>query len=240
MKKFLLLSLACVSFLSAFDINDALKKGAELATSATNGDTKSLLSSAINQAVGELQKGFINNATAKIDLPPALKAAAGLAKKAGGDKWASEIESSINEAATKAVGGASEVFMNTIKNMSEADVKSLISGGDDAMSAYLQKNSGAKLKEVFKPIINDMMSKKSWAGAYNGLNSFISNSVTNNASVQNLAKNLGMSEHIPAGGTDINDYITDKTLEGLFAVMREKESSFRSDGIGKVLNGILR
>jgi len=47
------------------------------------------------------------------------------------------------------------------------------------------------------------------------------------------ARGLGASEYLPKQGEDLNDYITQKTLDGLFAVMREKESALRGSAIGK-------
>ncbi|MCR4941421.1 MAG: DUF4197 domain-containing protein [Campylobacter sp.] len=239
MKKILLLGII-TAILGASDISEILQKGASI---QNNTDYRSLLSSAVNKAVIELGKGFIKNQTAKIDLPPSLKTAAILAKKVGGEKWAKELQNSINDAATKAVGGAGEVFLDDIKSMSNDDIKSLLTSGDNALSKYLQNKSGDKLKAVFKPIVSEMMSQNSFATAYNGLNSFVSNKISSNQAVQNLAKNLGASEYIPSQGEDLNDYITQKTIDGLFAVMKEKESALRSGFNtkgGEILKTILK
>ena len=62
-------------------------------------------------------------------------------------------------------------------------------------------------------------------------------------SLKNLAVNLGAGEYVPDESEDLNDYITRKTLDGLFAVMSEKESSLRSGAAGKageILKGIMK
>ena len=232
MKKFIVLLAAASLSLAHADVTDILKQGADVLGATHSGNYKELLASATNRAVAELAKGYIHSKTAKIELPPSLKAAAKLARKVGGDKWERELVVSMNDAATKAVSGASKIFLQDLKSMSDADVKKLI-GGDTALSEYLQSKSGAKLRAVFRPIVSDMMSKNSFATAYNGLNSFAQNKIAGNEAVQNIARGLGASEYLPKQGEDLNDYIMQKTLDGLFAVMREKESALRGSAVGK-------
>ena len=239
MKKILVIMLTAAFCSTQADWKDSLKQGAQ--TVAQSSDYKDLLSKALNAAVSELSSsGFLNNATAKIPLPNGLQTAANLAKKVGGEKWANEMISSINAAATKAVGGAAGVFSDTIKNMSQNDVKSLFSGGNDGITQFLRKKSGGELIKVFKPIIEDMMSRNSFANAYNGLNSLVSSS-----SAVKQAKGLASNFGIDLGndGEDLNDYITRKTLDGLFNVMSEKESSLRGGAVEqgtKILQGIFK
>ncbi|MBE3606565.1 DUF4197 domain-containing protein [Campylobacter sp. RM13119] len=246
MKSKLILALCVALNLNAFDITNVLKQGGEILNNSNSQDYKSLLNVAISKAVDELKGGFINNATAKIDLPPTLKTAANLAKSVGGEKWAKDMQTSINEAATQAVAGAAQIFTDSIKNMSQDDVKTLIQGGDDAMTAYLEKSSSAKLEKVFTPIIEKIMSQNSFANAYNGLNSFISNTASNSQTakeLKSLASNLGADKDIPQDGENLNEYISKKTLEGLFAVMREKESALRANPLNggkKLLDGLLK
>ena len=232
MKKFMVLLAAASLSLAHADVTDILKQGADVLGATQSGNYKDLLASATNRAVAELARGYIHSKTAKIELPPSLKAAAKLARKVGGDKWERELVVSMNDAATKAVSGASKIFLQDLKSMSDADVKKLI-GGDTALSEYFQSKSGAKLRAVFRPIVSDMMSKNSFATAYNGLNSFAQSKIAGNEAVQNIARGLGASEYLPKQGEDLNDYITQKTLDGLFAVMREKESALRGSAVGK-------
>ena len=239
MKKILAIMLTAAFCSTQADWKDSLKQGAQ--TVAQSSDYKDLLSKALNAAVSELSSsGFLNNATAKIPLPSGLQTAANLAKKVGGEKWANEMISSINAAATKAVGGAAGVFSDTIKNMSQNDVKSLFNGSNDGITQFLRKKSGGELTKVFKPIIENMMSRNSFASAYNGLNSLVSSS-----SAVKQAKGLASNFGIDLGndGEDLNDYITRKTLDGLFNVMSEKESSLRGGAVEqgtKILQGIFK
>lgn len=251
MKKSLVavLVLATVN-LSAFDIGSALSKGADAVSSVSGkSDYKSVVSSALELAVKELSNGgFLKNATAKIPLPSHLQTAANLAKKVGGEKWANDLVASMNNAASAAVPGAANVFSNVIKNMSETDVKNVMSGGSDGFTKFLRQKSSDDLQKVFKPIIEKMMSDNSFATAYNGLNSLVKNNALTNSdsakSLKNLASNLGAGEYLPNENEDLNGYITRKTLDGLFNVMSEKESSLRG-GVSlesgkKLLDGILK
>ena len=171
MKKSLILAAILVCASAQASWQDTVNQGAQALGAASSGDYKSAVSSALNAAVKELSNsGFLQNQTAKIPLPQSLQTAAELAKKVGGEKWANELITSINAAATKAVPKAADVFSQTIKNMSESDVKSLFNGGSDSVTKYLRQHSSAKLTEVFKPVIEEMMNQNSFATAYNGLN----------------------------------------------------------------------
>ena len=227
---------------------ETLNQGAQILGAANSGDYKSAVSSALNAAVKELSNGgFLNNAAAKIPLPKSLETAANLAKKVGGEKWANELVASINNAASAAVPGAADVFSGVIKNMSDADVKKVLQGGKDSFTKFLQQSSSQKLQAVFKPIITKMMSDNTFATAYNGLNSFVAGSALAKSDatkqLKGIATSMGAGEYIPQENEDLNDYITRKTLDGLFNVMSEKESSLRGGAVEqgtKILQGIFK
>lgn len=253
MKKSLILCAVLLAASAQAGWQDALNKetlnqGAQILGAANSGDYKSAVSTALNAAVKELSNGgFLNNAAAKIPLPKSLETAANLAKKVGGEKWANELVTSINNAASAAVPGAADVFSGVIKNMSDADVKKVLEGGKDSFTKFLQQNSSQKLQAVFKPIISKMMSDNTFATAYNGLNSFVAGSALAKSDaakqLKGIATSMGAGEYIPQENEDLNDYITRKTLDGLFNVMSEKESSLRGGAVeqgAKVLQGIFK
>ena len=253
MKKSLILCAVLLAASAQAGWQDALNKetlnqGAQILGAANSGDYKSAVSTALNAAVKELSNGgFLNNAAAKIPLPKSLETAANLAKKVGGEKWANELVTSINNAASAAVPGAADVFSGVIKNMSDADVKKVLEGGKDSFTKFLQQNSSQKLQAVFKPIITKMMSDNTFATAYNGLNSFVAGSALAKSDaakqLKGLATSMGAGEYIPQENEDLNDYITRKTLDGLFNVMSEEESSLRGGAVEqgtKILQGIFK
>ena len=253
MKKSLILCAVLLAASAQAGWQDALNKetlnqGAQILGAANSGDYKSAVSTALNAAVKELSNGgFLNNAAAKIPLPKSLETAANLAKKVGGEKWANELVTSINNAASAAVPGAADVFSGVIKNMSDADVKKVLEGGKDSFTKFLQQNSSQKLQAVFKPIITKMMSDNTFATAYNGLNSFVAGSALAKSDaakqLKGIATSMGAGEYIPQEDEDLNDYITRKTLDGLFNVMSEKESSLRGGAVEqgtKILQGIFK
>ncbi|MGP1449606.1 MAG: DUF4197 domain-containing protein [Wolinella sp.] len=170
-------------------------------------------------------------------LPGHLGTTANIAKKVGGEKWANELISEMNSAASSAVIGASVVFANAIKNMNEADVKQIINGGKDSFTSFLKKNSSTELERVFKPIIDEKMSKSSFATAYNSLSNLIPSNSENIKSIQNLVANFDKNGYMLKENEDLNSYITRKTLDGLFNVMSEKEDTLRGNS---VLNKLIK
>jgi len=92
-----------------------------------------------------------------------------------------------------------------------------------------------------------MMSDNTFATAYNGLNSFVTGSALAKSDtakqLKGIATSMGAGEYIPQENEDLNDYITRKTLDGLFNVMSEKESSLRGGAVEqgtKILQGIFK
>ena len=230
---------------------DALTQGLDKVNEArgdSGGDYKNLVASALEKAVKELsERGYLKNASAKIPLPQNLQKAAELAKKVGGEKWAKDLSVSMNSAATSAVSGAAGVFSKAIQNMSDTELKEVIDGGNDSFTGFLRDKSGKELEGVFKPIIKKMMSENRFATAYNGLNSYMAKGKLMKSdtakSIKGIASKLGADDYLPSGEEDLNDYITRKTLDGLFIVMGEKEKSLRSSTLGKgakALNKLLK
>ncbi|MGG7074092.1 DUF4197 domain-containing protein [Campylobacter sp. 9BO] len=234
--------------LQAFDLNSAINTIKDASKEVNSGDYKSIVVRALEVSVNELSKnGFLNNSVAKIELPPALKTAATLAKSVGGEKYANEMIKAINQSATKAVSGASVVIADVVKNMREDELKSLFQDSKSSVTQYMQKNASSRLDAIFKPIISDMMSKNSFANAYNTLNSYVKDSkilkgeMANN--IKNVAANFGVKDVLPNDDEDLNSYISRKTLEGLFEVMWQKEQALRDGVMGKgadILKGILQ
>ena len=127
-----------------------------------------------------------------------------------------DFEESMNRAAEDAAGEAKEVFKEVIQNITFQDVVQILNGEDDAATQFLENNARQSLYDRFYPIIDNSMSKKNvdqtWSqvtGLYN--------------------------QHV--GGeieTDLNAYITNKALDGLFYLIAEEEAKIRKDPMHRV------
>lgn len=126
------------------------------------------------------------------------------------------FEESMNRAAEDAAGEAKEVFKEVIQNITFQDVVQILNGEDNAATQFLENNARQSLYDRFYPIVDNSMSKKNvdqtWSqvtGLYN--------------------------QHV--GGeieTDLNEYITNKALDGLFHLIAEEEGKIRKDPVHRV------
>lgn len=156
--------------------------------------------------------GFYDNPKIKIPLPGAVQKVEPALRLVGyGDK-VDAFELSMNRAAEKATPQAKALFVDSIKAMSFDDARKVLSGGDNAATQYFEEKTSGQLQEMFKPIVNQTMAEVGVTRAYQDLD----------AKVQT----------IPMAGNmrfDLDQYVTDRTMSGLFTMLGEEETKIRQD-----------
>lgn len=207
-------------------------------TTVTKG-LKEALRIGIDYGVKELSKegGYLNNPQVKIPLPDKLAKAETLIRKAGGDKVADDLIRSMNNAATQAAPKTAKIFMEAVDKMSIEDAKAILAGGDDAATQYFQKNTTASLKEMIKPIVQKSIQQNSVAKYYDSFNGFYTSNVkgyVENNSYMNMAKKFGADEYLPSDSdANLDDYVTQKAIDGLFKMIASKEAQIRKDPVAQ-------
>ncbi len=207
-------------------------------TTVTKG-LKEALRIGVDYGVKELSKegGYLNNPQVRIPLPDNLAKAETLIRKAGGDKVADDLIRSMNNAATQAAPKTAKIFMEAVNKMSIEDAKAILAGGDDAATQYFQKHTTTSLKEMIKPIVQKSMQENSVAKYYDSLNEFYTSNVkgyVENNSYMNMAKSFGAGEYLPSSSdTKLDDYVTQKAIDGLFKMIATKEAQIRKDPVAQ-------
>lgn len=252
MKKLLILaSLLLSSTLSfAFDFKDITKSVLENVTnnntktnsvnsnldnSTASSGLKEALKIGVNYAVKSLgaNNGYLNNSLVKIPLPDNLAKAETLIRKVGGDEMANNLITSMNNAATKAAPKTADIFINAINNMSLIDAKNILAGGNNAATNYFKSNTTNSLKKMITPIIQETMKENQVASYYNTINNFYKSNVSSlvdTDSVKTLAKSFGVDSYIPStSDKDLDEYVTNKAIEGLFKMIAQKEGQIRNN-----------
>lgn len=178
---------------------------------------KQALTQGASVAVNQLgtENGFLGNAKVQIPLPDALKRAEGALKLMGMQRQADELVTSMNRAAEAAVPLAKPLLLGAIKNMSVQDAKGILSGGDTAATEYFRKATGEQLAQKFLPIVTQATNKVGLANQYNRL--------------AGKGAQMGL---VDAKQAKIENYVTEKTLDGLFLVIAEQEKAIRQDPVG--------
>ena len=188
----------------------------------TNKDARSGLRAALNQgieaAVGRLgvQDGFFGNPLVRIPLPPALDKVDRALRRFGMSGEADKLKASMNHAAENAVAEATPILKEALKRMTVADARTVLTGGDDAATRYFQNATSDSLRTRFRPIVAGATAKLQVATLYD--------------QYAGKAAQLGL---IGAEEANLNDYVTQKALDGLFLVMAEEEKAIRRDPLGQ-------
>lgn len=185
--------------LSTGEIVDGLKEALEIGT---------------DNAVKTVGKegGYSSNPEIKIPLPGSVEKVQGMLRALGYGPQLDEFDKSMNRAAEVAAPKAKAIFWDSIKQMSFSDGRKILDGGDMAATNYLEEKSSGQLEEAFRPIIHKAMDEVGVTRKY-----------------QALSQPL---ENIPfAKGTvpDLDGYVTDGALKGLFHMLGLEEKKIREN-----------
>ena len=186
-----------------------------LSESDIAGGLKEALLKGAKSAVGNLGKtdGFLKNANVKIPMPKHLSMIESGLRTMGQDSIADSFVESMNRAAEQAVPQAADVFTDAIKNMSIDDAKGILNGGDRAATDYLQRTSSDKLRDKFRPLVDNAIGNVGVTSKYQDL----------------VGKADVLSGLVDTEKLDLGNYVTDKALDGVFFMVAEEERKIREN-----------
>jgi len=190
---------------------------ADLSNKDTTAALKEALTKGSQVAVEMLAKqdGFLRNERVKIRLPESLHKVEGLMRGLGMGKYADELVTTMNRAAETAVVEATPLLVNAVKNMSVQDAKGILAGGEDAATQYFRRSTSAALTAKFLPIVKKATQKVKLADKYN-----------------EFAGKGGRFGLVDQKDADLNNYVTQKALDGLYLMIAEEEKKIRKDPVG--------
>ena len=187
----------------------------------SNNDASAGLKTALEKgalaAVALLGKtdGFFGNDKVRIPLPGYLNDVAGLLKNLGQGKRLDELTLSLNRAAEAAVPMGKTLLVDAVKNMSVTDAKSILSGGETSVTTFFADKTRAPLGVRFLPIVTKATEKVGLLSKYNEF--------------AGKAAGLGLVKKEDA---NIQQYVTGKSLDGLYLIIGEEEKKIRRDPVG--------
>ncbi|MBQ0147942.1 MAG: DUF4197 domain-containing protein [Flavobacteriaceae bacterium] len=181
-------------------------------TTISNG-LKQALNLGLNDGISKLgqDNGFYNNSLAKILLPSELQGVEKTLRNIGLGSLADQGLKLLNSAAEDAVKEAAPIFANAITSMSFQDATGILLGGDNAATNYLQQKTTNQLTLAFQPKIANSLGK---VGADKVWNTIITQ--YNTISGKNI-------------NPDINGYVTEQAIKGVFNMVAEKEADIRNN-----------
>jgi hypothetical protein len=189
----------------------------DLSQSDATGGLKDALTQGAQIAVKQLgvPGGFSNNKDVRIELPGKLGKVASKMKLLGMGTQVEQLETSMNQAAEAAVPQAQALLVDAVKKMSVSDAKGILSGGKDSATQYLNKSSREQIRAKFLPIVKQATDKVGLAQKYNAF--------------AGQAASLGV---VDAKDSNVEGYVTEKALDGLFEMIAKQEESIRANPAG--------
>ena len=189
---------------------------ADISGKDASGGLKQALEQGDAKAVDLLGKtdGFLGNPKVKIPLPDSLQQVEGVMRTFGMSKQADELVTTMNRAAEAAVPEAKKLLVGAVKGMSVEDAKGILSGGEDAATQYFKRATEGPLGEKFLPIVKKAIAKVKLAEKYDQL--------------AGKAAKYGLIKEKDA---QLDGYVTQKTLDGLYLMIAEEEKAIRKDPV---------
>ncbi|MCH8163829.1 MAG: DUF4197 domain-containing protein [Proteobacteria bacterium] len=176
---------------------------------------KEALSRGTTSAIARLGKedGFFANRKVKILMPDSLKTVEDGLRKIGQDRYADEFVLTMNRAAEQAVPEAAEIFGSAIRNMSIQNARGILNGPDDAATKYFRRTSGEKLVNRFLPIVGRATDRVGVTSNY-----------------KEMVDKLGfMSRFFDTESLDVDRYVTNRAIDGLFLMLAREEKLIREN-----------
>jgi hypothetical protein len=184
------------------------------------------LTQGVRNAVDDLgrRNGFLDNARVSIPLPKNLQRTERALRAAGQGRRVDEFIEAMNHAAEEAVPVAVDVFLDSVRQMSFNDARQILfSGQDDSATQFFRRTSEQRLRDEFRPIVERFTEQVGVTQKYK----------------QMMGRYGFLGRVVGQDGSDIDGYVTEKALDGLFLLIADEERRIRRDPVGRTTS-ILR
>ncbi|MGH0033679.1 MAG: DUF4197 domain-containing protein [Myxococcota bacterium] len=203
----------CADFQLA-DLAAVLEAGQPLSESTVADGLREALRVGTERAATTLSRpgGFADNPLLRLSLPEELDPMTTALRTIGLGGPVDELEATMNRAAERAAGEAIPVFASAISSMTLTDAMGILEGPPDAATRYFEKRTSAALEERFAPVVRDAMTR---VGLY--------------ASYRELVSRYEAIPFVKPVAPDLESYVSERTLVGLFDTLADEEEKIRED-----------
>jgi hypothetical protein len=156
--------------------------------------------------------GYFANQAIKILMPEKMKTLETGLRTVGYGPQLDEFVLSMNRAAESAAPKAKQIFVDAIGRMSFDDARKILNGGDTAATEFFKSKTTPQLTTAFRPVVSKSMNDVGVTRRYKDL--------------------VGRFEALPfakSPALDLDGYVVDKSLAGLFHVLGEQEKQIRTN-----------
>lgn len=205
--------------------------GSRLSQADASGGIKEALAQGVDRSIRQLGRpdGFFRDAAVKILVPERLRQVADLARRAGQGARVDAFEESMNRAAERAVPAAAGILANAVRAMTVQDAIGIVRGGGTSATGFFRRTSGEALFASFRPIVVRQTESVGVTRKYKAF----SDRVGGDALAGLIGGALGgRPDHAGRDGRnplDLDDYVTNEAIDGLFHVIGGQEQAIRSN-----------
>ncbi len=160
--------------------------------------------------------GYFKNPEIKIPFPPEVKQVESRLRQIGLSNEVDRFILTLNRGAEDAAKEAKPIFIEAVKGMTIQDAFAILKGEQDAATQYLKGSTSSLLKEKFKPIIQNSLSKVNATKYYGDL--------------VNSYNKIPLTQKV---NPDLDEYATDKAIEGLFIMIAKEEKNIRANPMAR-------
>ncbi|MBT1705006.1 DUF4197 domain-containing protein [Chryseosolibacter indicus] len=160
--------------------------------------------------------GYFKNPEIKIPFPPDVQKVEDRLRQIGFGNEVDKFIMTLNRGAEDAAKEAKPIFITAIKSMTIEDAWAILKGQDDAATQYLKRTTSSQLKEKFKPVIQNSLNKVN-ATKYYG----------------DIVTRYNQIPLVQKVNPDLDDYATDKAIEGLFLMISKEEKNIRENPVAR-------
>lgn len=207
------------------DINKSMGTESTLSTAEVGEGLKEALIKGISTGsdLASSVDGYFKNPQIKIPFPPEVQKVETKLRQIGLGSEVDKFVMTLNRGAEDAAKEAKPIFVEAIRQMSIQDAWGILNGANDAATQYLKRTTSGLLKEKFKPVINNSLQKVSATRYY--------------SDIVNTYNKIPLTEDV---NPNLDDYATDKAIEGLFTMIAKEEKNIREDPMARTTDLLKR
>ncbi|MCX8023002.1 MAG: DUF4197 domain-containing protein [Syntrophorhabdaceae bacterium] len=161
--------------------------------------------------------GYFKNQMIKILFPDSIQRVADVLGRLGYQRQIDEFILSMNRAAENAAPKAKEIFIGAIKEMTFEDAMSILKGNDTAATEYFKAKTSNQLYNAFKPVVSKSL-----------------NTVGATERYKTMMHSYEAIPFVSKEYFDLDHYVTNKALDGLFYMVGEEEKKIRNNPAARV------
>lgn len=170
------------------------------------------------RAVGKASAagGFLDNPLIHIPLPPAVEKVGSTLRAVGLGAKVDEFETTLNRGAEKAAAKALPIFSDAIGRLTFQDVERIWKGGQTAATEFFREKTQAALFDAFAPVVHAASQEVGVTRVY-----------------QSLTSNPLAALAFSGTDLDLDRYVTNKALDGLFTLLADEEKQIRTNPVAR-------